>query len=287
MMGIRGRLHQRLNHWLEPLNVRIETRTAERAEIARLRALDEAGNFSRAIFPVLKQYNACNPELIVDVVKHYSEKTRRFLRDADTAHYSFHNDYFRSPDAEVAYAHVQQLRPKTIIEVGSGNSTLLFREAIYDGKLNTRLIAIDPNPRVSVANIVDEMLYMCLENTCHSSISDALGSGDFLFIDSSHQVKTGNDVVHLMLNVLPKLKPGVIVHFHDIFLPFDYPRSWVVENKWVIQEQYLLQAMLQESENYVVVWAGYFFQRTLPKFAEYFHLADAGDATSLWLRKIK
>ena len=98
-------------------------------------------------------------------------------------------------------------------------------------------------------------------------------------------MRTGNDVVHLLLKVVPSLKPGVIIHLHDIFLPFDYPRSSVLEYRWSMEEQYLVQAMLQETENYVALWAGYFFERTLPNFANNFHLAGAGNATSLWLCK--
>jgi hypothetical protein len=286
-MGLQGRIRQRLNRWLEPFNLRIDTRTAERSEVARLQALDKAGNFDRAVFPVLKQYEDCDPSPILEAVKRYREETRRFLRDANAVQYSFHNVYFRSPDAEVAYANVRQLKPKTIIEVGSGNSTRLFREAIDDGKLTARLIAIDPDPRIAVADMADEVHRRRLENTPPPFVCDALESGDFLFVDSNHQVRTGNDVVHVILKVLPRLKAGVIVHFHDIFLPFDYPRSWVLDHGWMMEEQYLLQAMLQQTEDYAALWAGYFFQKTMPDFAEHFHVANAGDATSLWLRKVR
>ena len=88
-----------------------------------------------------------------------------------------------------------------------------------------------------------------------------------------------------MLEIIPCLPPGVLIHFHDIFLPYDYPRSWVVEERWLMEEQYLLQAMLQDSDRYEVLWPAYHFQRTLPGFNDHFHRPPSSNATSLWLRK--
>jgi hypothetical protein len=95
-------------------------------------------------------------------------------------------------------------------------------------------------------------------------------------------------VVRLFLNIMPNLCPGVVIHVHDIFLPFEYPRERIIENtlnaKWT--EQYLLQAMLQGSNEFEVLWPGYFLQKTLPGFFNHFHHGAGGIATSLWLRKI-
>ena len=74
--------------------------------------------------------------------------------------------------------------------------------------------------------------------------TDQLGAGDILFIDSSHTVRIGGDVVHLFCEVIPRLAPGVIVHVHDIYLPYEYPRAWVEQLRWYWAEQYLLQALL-------------------------------------------
>jgi len=115
-----------------------------------------------------------------------------------------------------------------------------------------------------------------------------LEAGDILFIDSSHEVRPGNDVVRLFLNIVPRLRSGVVIHVHDIFLPFEYPREWIIENtlnvKWA--EQYLLQAMLQASNEFEVLWPGYFLQRTLPGFSNYFHDGAGRFAASFWLRKL-
>jgi hypothetical protein len=81
-----------------------------------------------------------------------------------------------------------------------------------------------------------------------------LGSGDILFIDSSHVLKIGNDVWFEYLEVIPRLNPGVIVHAHDIFLPAYYRRETVVRDRWFWNEQYLLQAFLSFNEQFEVLW---------------------------------
>lgn len=112
-----------------------------------------------------------------------------------------------------------------------------------------------------------------------------LEPGDFLFIDSSHEVKTGNDVVALLLNVLPSLQAGVLIHIHDIFLPYEYQKEWIIQNRWPWNEQYLVQAFLQGSEEYEVLLAGHYRQKTMPDFVKNFPLWLGKDASSLWLRK--
>ena len=87
---------------------------------------------------------------------------------------------------------------------------------------------------------------------------DQLGKNDILFIDSSHVLRTGNDVQYLYLEILPRLKEGVIVHIHDIFLPYEYPQQWVVENRVFWSEQYLLQAFLTLNPCFEVLFGNYF-----------------------------
>jgi hypothetical protein len=127
-----------------------------------------------------------------------------------------------------------------------------------------------------------------LEDVPPSELQDLLQPDDILFIDSSHEIRSGNDVVTLFLNVLPRLHSGVVIHVHDIFLPFEYPREWVIQNTLNVNwsEQYLVQAMLQGSDQFEVLWPGHFLQRTLPDFASHFGSKPVGIAMSLWLRKL-
>ena len=120
---------------------------------------------------------------------------------------------------------VRSTRPKRIVEVGSGHSTRFLARAVADGGLDTRITAIDPKPRATIRGLDVEWLQTHVETLPYGAFA-ALGANDILFIDSSHQLKPGSDVEFLMSEVIPRLPSGVRVHFHDIFLPDDYPGQW-------------------------------------------------------------
>jgi hypothetical protein len=139
---------------------------------------------------------------------------------------------------------VRHLQPARMVEVGCGWSTTVTAAALRDGQLPTHLTCVEPYPR-DFLRTMDDVLTLREEKVEHTpaTVFDELQAGDILFIDSSHVVKTGSDVVHQFLQVLPRLADGVIVHVHDIFIPEDYPKGWVrVGFNWT--EQYLLQAYL-------------------------------------------
>jgi predicted O-methyltransferase YrrM len=287
-MAITSKIKLWINNCLALANLRIETRTAERAERGRLLNLDHAGHFREQVLPILPQIATCDPNPLFAALEKYRDRTGRFAETREDGKFSFSNDYFTSPDAEVAYALIRLLHPKRIVEVGSGNSTHLFREAITDGKLGTRLVTIDPSPRREVESVADQVIRRRLEDVASTDLEDMLEANDILFIDSSHEIRPGNDVVRLSLKVVPKLRSGVVIHVHDIFLPFEYPREWIIHNTLNVNwaEQYLVQAMLQGSDQFQVLWPGHFLQRTLPGFSDHFHYNPEGIAKSLWLRKI-
>ena len=154
------------------------------------------------------------------------------------------NDQFPPQDAALLYSMVRKLRPKRMVEIGCGWSTTVTAQAIEDGGLGTHLTCIDPYPRSWLADMpaVTELRQERVELT-PLDVFTALGPDDILFVDSSHVVKTGSDVVHELLEVVPRLADGVVVHVHDVFIPEDYPKGWVAAGfGW--NEQYLLQAYL-------------------------------------------
>src|SRR5206468_5214202 len=112
-----------------------------------------------------------------------------------------------------------------------------------------------------------------------------LNPGDILFIDTSHEVRVANDVAYIYANLLPRIRPGVIVHIHDIFLPYEYPKEWVFDHCNLWGEQYILQAFLSHSDSWKVLWPGYYLQKTLPNFARHFPHCRGGMAQSLWIQK--
>lgn len=137
-------------------------------------------------------------------------------------------------------------RARTYMEVGSGNSTLFVRAALRHGGKTTRIVSIDPAPRAEVDAICDEVIRQPVENV-DLSIFDRLEPGDALFIDNSHRSFMNSDVTVCMTEVIPRLKPGVLVGVHDMFLPYDYPASWSQRG---YNEQYLLAAMLLAGPGY-------------------------------------
>ena len=139
-------------------------------------------------------------------------------------------------DALALYAMVRKNRPKRYLEIGSGMTTRFARQAISDTGQATRIVSIDPDPRSAIDGICDEVIRDGLE-TCELAVFDDLEPGDIVFLDGSHRTFMNSDVTVFFIDVLPRLRPGVIVHIHDIFLPYDYPESF---KNWYWNEQYML-----------------------------------------------
>ena len=150
-------------------------------------------------------------------------------------------------DSIALYSMIHQKKPKVYLEVGSGITTCFARRAISDAKLSTRIVSIDPQPRASIDSICDEIIREGLE-TCDLSTFLSLEAGDILFFDGSHRSFMNSDVTVFMIDILPHLKPGVVIHIHDITLPWDYPASF---RDWHWNEQYLLAVYLMASRQRV------------------------------------
>ena len=168
-----------------------------------------------------------NPEPffpVLDAIEKYRSDLQAIGPDAPPAP-RWDQDWFPRLDAAAAYALVRTEPPRRIVEVGSGHSTRFLARAVADGALATRITAIDPEPRARIAGLNIEYLESNVQEI-PETLFHALAAGDILFIDSSHQVKAGNDLDFLLGRVVPKLAPGVRLHFHDIFLPDEYPAQW-------------------------------------------------------------
>lgn len=150
------------------------------------------------------------------------------------------NGFLEGLDAASLYAFVSARNPRNYIEIGSGNSTKFARKAIRDHQLRTRIVSIDPHPRAEIDRLCDEVVRSSLEDV-DLKVFDALEPGDILIVDGSHRSYMNSDVTVVFLEILPKLKPGVLVYIDDIYLPFDYPPEWVSR---YYSEQYLLAVML-------------------------------------------
>jgi hypothetical protein len=167
------------------------------------------------------------------------------------------NQNFTSVDSEILYSIVRKFKPARIIEVGSGYTTFLFSKAIEDEKsenteYNVVFEAIEPYPRDFLKTNIPKLTSLTTTPVQQVPLAffETLQENDILFIDGSHMLKYGSDVEHVFFNILPILKKGVLIHFHDIFLPLPYPKEWVYDLGWFWNEQYLLQAFLMFNQSF-------------------------------------
>jgi Methyltransferase domain len=173
-------------------------------------------------------------------------------------------DWFPRLDAAIAYAMVRRGRPRRIVEVGSGHSTRFFCRAAQDEGLDTEILSIDPAPRASIAGLPGLQIQAAAVQQVGIAPFRSLAPGDILSIDSGHVLMPGSDVDFLLNAVLPILPPGVLVHFHDIFLPDPYPETW----EWRGYNEQSAAALL-------IVQAGWQIE-----FASHYAVTRLGDAVS-------
>ena len=172
-----------------------------------------------------------------------AEKTDQFR-------YAFHNPSYSWTDAIILYCMIRELRPRRIIEVGSGHTSALIldvNELHFDGKIECTFVEPYPELLLSLLRADEKERVQLIAHKLQDvdlAFFTTLEASDILFIDSSHVVKAGSDCRLLFAELLPRLQNGVLVHFHDVFDRFEYPANWLQEGRgW--NEQYILNAFLQ------------------------------------------
>lgn len=215
----------------------------------------------------------------------------------DPFQYYEDNVYFRSGDAEILYCMVRDLKPRRLIEVGSGFTTLISAQAIRknqeeDPAYACEFTAIEPYPNPPLNSGMPGLSRLIEKKIQDVPLEEfqKLEAGDILFIDSSHVLKIGSDVHYEFLEILPRLRPGVTIHFHDIFLPREYPEAWVRNKTRFWNEQYLLQAFMAFNGAFEVAWAGgYMRERHAEEMEKAFALFNRVERWpgSFWIKKIR
>ena len=205
----------------------------------------------------------------------------------DRSKFHLENEFFASVDAEALYCIVRHFKPRRVVEVGSGFSSLLTRIALDRNGGDSRLTCIDPAPQAEVAGAADEVLLKRVERVGLERF-DGLERNDVLFVDSSHILRTGGDLDHIFFKVMPRLERGVLIHFHDIFLPKDYFEDWVMNKNWGFTEQYLLLAFLMGNSGYEVVWPGQYMILNHPDevLSAFPSCTEDTAPGSFWIRKL-
>jgi hypothetical protein len=183
----------------------------------------------------------------------------------------WNNDYLPGLDIIALYTMIREHKPRTYIEIGSGNSTKVAAKAIKDGNLPTRIISIDPSPRASIDLLAHQVIRKPLEDMVDLSIFGELEPNDILFVDNSHRCFPNSDVTAIFLDVVPMLKKDVLFHLHDIYLPYDYPQFMCDR---FYSEQYLIAVMLLSNPEK--------FDTILPNFFISEDPVLSGELTDLW-----
>lgn len=163
---------------------------------------------------------------ILNGMLHYTESLwsiKDSKLETDIMNPAWNNGYLPGLDIFSIYSMIAIYKPKNYIEVGSGTSTKVAYKAKKELGLPTQLISIDPQPRQEIDFLVNKIIRTPVENT-DLKIFESLEENDILFIDNSHRILPNSDSMVFFLEILPKLKPGVVIHMHDIYLPFDYPQ---------------------------------------------------------------
>lgn len=211
--------------------------------------------------------------------------------------YFFHNPAFGIGDGSILHAMLRLFRPKRLVEVGSGYSSACSIDTIdryldIDGDIHVDVSFVEPYPALLRKLLGQDRLSRC---TVHAtgvqetdmSVFKALDWGDILFIDSTHVMKTGSDVCYELFEVLPALKPGVLIHFHDIFWPFEYGSKWIIDDNRSWNEIYGLRSFLMYNEAFEIVFFNDWFARNEPDLIlqDYPSMMN-NTGGSIWLRKI-
>lgn len=176
-------------------------------------------------------------------------------KETDSTKPSWNNGFLPGLDIIGIYTFISEFKPKRYIEIGSGNSTKVAYKAKTEQKLVTEIISIDPMPRAEIDNLANRVIREPLENIDINILSE-LDKGDILFVDNSHRILPNSDSMVFYLEILPRLKKGVIVHIHDIYLPYDYPQFMC--DRFYSEQYGLAMYLLADPEKYDTILPNYF-----------------------------
>jgi predicted O-methyltransferase YrrM len=240
-----------------------------------------------------------NEEKQIDLLFQFSSKFKNeyesFPRFRTPIPYQYYlnNGSFESVDGEILWCMIRYFKPKRIFEIGSGNSTYLMAQAILKNQEEgneCELTVFDPYPnKIVMAGFpgLSKLVRTKVQEVPLSTFKE-LKENDILFIDSTHVLKIGSDVQYLYLEVLPRLNKGVLIHIHDIFLPAEYPKEWILKECRFWTEQYILQAFLIFNDHFEVLWGGSYMHLNHPEKLEKAFSSYNRKSTwpgSFWIRK--
>ena len=183
-------------------------------------------------------------------------KGLNLLKSSPNYNFNIKNSFFEEGDAEIYYSIIRHLKPKNIIEIGSGHSSLIALEAVDKNykvdQIKSELLCIEPYENKWLEEKGVNVIRKKIEEVKEDLFIN-LKKNDILFIDSSHVIKPQGDILKIFLELFPKLNKGVVIHIHDIFTPRDYPSKWLKEENRFYNEQYLFEAIMDHSKRYKIL----------------------------------
>jgi predicted O-methyltransferase YrrM len=233
-------------------------------------------------------------QLLSEIVAGFEDEYTAIPTGASSQEFQYYreNAAFEAVDAEMLFGLIRLLKPRRMYEIGSGFSTLLAADALRRNRADgysCRFIAIEPYPSEALQARLpsDVELWRVPVQEVSLDEFESLCENDILFIDSSHVCKIGSDVQFEFLEVLPRIRPGVVVHIHDIFMPVEYPKQWVLDWHRFWNEQYLLQTFLSFNSVFEVLWAGQWMHINHPDLLTKAFPSYRADRSpvSLWFRR--
>jgi predicted O-methyltransferase YrrM len=235
-----------------------------------------------------------NEEKQLDLLRHFAllYPDQPFTPEAVPGRrYFFENPNYAYNDAIVLYCMMRHVRPRRIVEIGSGYSScamLDVNELFFENSIACTFIEPYPQLLRDLIKDSDHQRIRILAQKVQAAdieVFRELTASDILFIDSSHVVKTGSDVNYILFKILPLLREGVYIHFHDIFYPFEYPPEWVYEGRaW--NEAYVLRAFMQYNRAFEIqFFNSYLIEKHRDVFAAAMPLCLKGIGANLWLKK--
>lgn len=227
---------------------------------------------------------------VAEMVGEYVEELRDVPENhrTDRVEYCWNNPFWNSSDALVQYGLIRGLKPRRIVEVGCGFSSLLMLRALKLNPVPCQVTQVEPypNPVVFKRFPGDWKHHRCPLQYAPLDIFQSLQPGDMCFYDGSHCSKAASDVNWFFFEVLPRLGPGVVIHLHDIFLPDDYPDLWIFERGQTWNEQYILQAFLMHNERYEILMANRFlWKMDAKRLEDLYRGVQPPWGCSFWMRK--
>lgn len=233
-------------------------------------------------------------KLFLDLAKHFPKVV--FAKDPTPgARYHSNNDFYNVGDGTVLASLIRELKPKRIVEVGSGFSSAVMLDTLdamaSESGHSCHCTFVEPYPHRlrGVLKDADYQAVTIIEDNVQNvdpSVFSQLERGDILFLDTTHIFKTGSDVIHEVFEILPYLASGVIVHFHDFFYNFEYPAQWVFDHNRSWNEIYLIRAFLSYNDQFEIIFFNHQFALENYELVASLHPGMAGHpGGGLWLRR--